>query len=206
MKKLIITAAAILFATSAFATDLVKKKAPVPPVKIEEAQTTTLAISGGFVGNSDGKTYRFDIEHYIYGSVNGGVFVAGQIGRDEKDGISNNADASIGLNAPLTGSVAVKGSVGLGKQWVPGEEFSYYIARLGVDARLSDRWTWNVASYEYRNSINNDYNFYERHTVGTGLTYKINHNNALFGKVYHNFNTGVGTDDNGVLVGYAFTF
>lgn len=203
MKKLIIAAAAVLFATSAYATDVVKKKTPLPPFK--PLQTTSISVSGGFVENSDNVNYNLDIEHYVHGSVSGGFFVGGQVGRDERDGVSNNAEASVGAKIPLTPYVSAKGSAGVGQQWVPGDDFAYYVARLGIDARLTSNWTWNVAEYRYRNSFSSGKD-YEQHRIGTGVTYNFNEKHSVFGKVYHDFNTGLGNEDNGVLFGYKFTF
>jgi hypothetical protein len=210
MKHVIAALAALLVATSAYATDLPKKKkAPLPPVQQfvqKQVPTTTVTAEVSSEGDlkaiNDGTfAYTLGVEH----KVGYGFFVAAQAQHKEGD-TDNSIEGSVGYTLPLTSSVSVKASVGTGKHFVTGDNYAYYVARLGTDVKLSDHLTWNALQYRYRNSYDTAYD-YESHQIGTGLTYHFNQQHAVFAKVFrnydHNFNNHV---DDTVLVGYSFSF
>jgi len=217
MKKLIIALAALTVASSAYATDLpVKKKlvakhpaaVTAQAAPVVAAPTTSVSADVGVevdAGTNDrNKTaYTIGVEHQL----GGGAFVAGQVQRQDTvaSGEHDSVEGSVGYKLGLGSSVDLKGSVGVGERWVPGSEYSYYVGRLSADVKLSPKLTWNAVQYRYRNSFDTAYDF-ESHQIGTGLTYNVTDAHAVYAKVYRNYDKDFNGTDDGVLVGYKFSF
>jgi hypothetical protein len=221
MKKLIIALAALTVASSAYATDLPLKKkhvakhpaavaAQVAPVAAPAPSAPTTSVSADVgvevdAGTNDrNKTaYTLGVEHQL----GGGAFIAGQVQRQDTvaSGEKDSVEGSIGYKLPVTSSVDLKGSVGVGERWVPGDEYSYYVGRLGADVKLSSNLTWNAVQYRYRDSFDSSKGF-ESHQIGTGVTYKISDAHSVYAKVYRSYDKDFGATDDGVLVGYKFSF
>jgi hypothetical protein len=221
MNKLLITAAAVVFATGAFATDLPsKKKAPAAPaVTTQAAETaaastdTTISVDTGYEANSDEWRYnnRNKAVYNISAShdLGGGVYVLGTAGTSQaepSDGALNQTiDASVGYKLPTFANLSLKGSAGVGERFTTGNDFSYYVLRGNVDYKINDTIQINAVQYRYRNAFDS-VNAFESHQIGTGLTYTFAKNQAVYTKVYRNFDNNFNATDNAVVIGYKVSF
>jgi hypothetical protein len=221
MNKLLITAAAVVFATGAFATDLPsKKKAPAAPaVTTQAAETaaastdTTISVDTGYEANSDKYGYS-DRNKAVYNisathDLGGGVYVLGTAGTSQSqpsDGaLKQTIDGSVGYKLPTFANFSLRASAGIGERFTTGNDFGYYVLRGNVDYKINDTIQINAIQYRYRNAFDTA-NAFESHQIGTGLTYTFAKNQAVYTKVYRNFDNNFNATDNAVVVGYKVSF
>jgi hypothetical protein len=220
MNKLLITAAAVVFATGAYATDLpVKKKAPKAPAATTQtvapvaSTDTTISVDTGYEADA-GKysyndrnkaVYNVSVEH----NLGSGFYAAGAAGisqTEPSDGaLKQTVDGSIGFKIPVSANIGLKGSVGIGERFTNGNDFTYYVVRGQADYKLTDALTWNAVQYRYRNAFDTA-NAFESHRLGTGLTYTFSKNQAVYTNIYRNLDTSFNTTDNGIVAGYKVSF
>ena len=216
MKKLLITAAAVVLATSAFATDLPKKKkapaAPVPVAATETvvpaapASTDSLTVAYGqdtAVGDLGSKTD--DIYQLTYSHKLGNGFSVGgmaQTSQAPDSALKQNLEAQVGYALPAFAGVTVSGKVGVGEKFNT-TNFSYYALYGAADVKLTDKLTWNAVSYRYRSAFDTDANGYQSHQIGTGVTYDLASNYAVSAKIYRNYDAS-GSFTNAAATGDQF--
>lgn len=216
MKHIIAAIAVSLsLGTSAGATDLLnwKKhhKVPTPPVaaQVAPAKQPSTSVSVEYTADNIDKDLDHNNSNYTIGvehRLGNGAFVAGQV--EDKFGTAGQTglvEGSVGYSFVVLHSIDLKGSVGVGERWQPGDDFSYYVGRLGADIKLTEHVTWNAIQYQYRNAFNT-VNDFESHRFGTGLTYNVNSHNAFYGQVFHENDTSIKQDSNGFLLGYKYSF
>lgn len=221
MNKLLITAAAVVFATGAFATDLPKKKkAPAAPaVTTQAAETaaastdTTISVDTGYEANSDKYGYD-DRNKAVYNisashDLGGGLYVLGTAGTSQAEpsngALKQTIDGSVGYKLPTFAGFSLKGSAGVGERFTTGSDFPYYVIRGSADYKINDTIQINALQYRYRNAFDS-VNAFESHQIGTGVTYTFAKNQAVYTKVYRNFDGGFNATDNGIVIGYKVAF
>lgn len=221
MNKLLITAAAVVFATtSAFATDLPnKKKAPLPaPVATPAAAATaastvnTISVDTGYeaatdkYGYSDRKnnTYNVTFSHNIGGGFSLGA-KAGTSQTYDQGAIAQNIEGQAGYALPAFSGVAVSGKVAVGERFTNGSDFAYYAAYGNADYKINDAIAINAFQYRYRSAFD-DANGYKSHQIGTGVTYSFADKQSVYAKVYRNYDNAWTGTDNGVSIGYKLAF
>jgi hypothetical protein len=215
MKKLLITVAAVLMATSAYATDLPKKnKAPAAPAPVAAATTTSesvdsLAVAYGqdtAVGNLGTKTddiYQLTYTH----KLGNGIAVGGmaQTTQDTGNTVKQNLEAQASYTLPAFAGVSVTGKVGLGEKF-QSTNFGYYALYGQADVKLMDKLTWNAASYRYRSAFDTANYGYQSNQLGTGVTYDLASNYAVSAKVYRNYDTNFNSTGDQFMLGLNVKF
>lgn len=215
MKKLLITAAAVLLATSAFASDLPnKKKAPAAPAPVAAATTPAAATSddsliasyGQDLGTNFGAKvddiYQLTYKH----NLGAGVFVGGmaQSTNDTSNALKQNLEAQAGYALPSMYGVVVSGKAGLGERFTT-TDFGYYALYGNADYKLSDKLTVNAVQYRYRNSFDTSNN-YASNQIGTGATYMLTNTWGVNGKIFRNYDTSFNSTGDGFQTGLVANF
>jgi len=214
IKNLLLSAvAAITLTTAAGAGDLPSKQSAPAPTPVASTLSSDTTLSFGFAAESNKDVYD-TANKYVYTlgierNIGNGFFVGGNFGTDQvqpnNGAIKQQLEGVVGYKAPL-GPITAKGSVGFGERFTEGNNFPYYVARLGADYRISDSITWNAAQYRYRSAFDTSANGYESHQFGTGLTYNFLQNQALYANIYRNFDGKMDITDNGLSMGYKVSF
>jgi hypothetical protein len=105
---------------------------------------------------------------------------------------SYNLEGTLGYDFKLTNYASLGGSAGVGERWQPatsGGDFPYYVLRVRADIDLSERWSWNVITYRYRNAFDTANN-YDTPEVSTAITFKIDSNNSIYVKYLYDWQNG----------------
>ncbi len=89
-----------------------------------------------------------------------------------------------------------------------GDAEAYYAVSLAGDWKLDDHWTWNVFNIRYRNAFDVTW---ITPKVATGITYKVDGNNAIYTTVGYAWKdkgdgNGLQGDKWNVAVGYKLSF
>jgi hypothetical protein len=121
--------------------------------------------------------------------------------------VSYNLEATLGYGWKLNHIASLGGGVGVGERFQQessGGDFPYYVLRVRADIDLSERWSWNVITYRFRDAFNtaNDYNTPE---VSTAITLKIDNSRSVYAKYYYAWKEG-DPDNQGIGFGYKHKF
>ena len=215
MKKLTIVAAALLAATSAYATDLPnKKKAPLPaPVAAATPAVTPSSVdsltvgygqdvASGDFGSKTDDIYQLTYKH----KLDGGFFVGGMAQTTQVPGskLGQNLEAQAGYALPAFSGVTLSGKVGVGEKFST-TNFAYYAAYGNADYKLGDKVTLNAVQYRYRNAFETA-NDYESHQIGTGITYDITPAYSVSAKVARNYDKSFNGTGDQFMVGLTVKF
>lgn len=213
MKKLLITVAAFVFATSAFATDLPsKKKAPLPPVATIETSSSSdsLSVSYGqdFAKNFGSKSD--DLYQLTYTHNLGNGFTVGGMGQTTQVPgalLNQNLEAQAGYALPSFSNVTLSGKVGVGERFGTSN-FPYFALYGNADYKLNDKFTINALQYTYTSAFNGSHDGYQSHKLGTGITYNINSKYSLNATVARSFDTTTSFNTTGdqIMVGLTTNF
>lgn len=218
IKNVLLTVVAgLALVTSAAAADLPSKKTAPAKVDGAAAPLPTAApdtvLTLGFGAESDDGTYN-KANKYVYKlgvekDAGFGFFIGGNASTNQaqpNDGaLTQNLEGYAGYKLGM-GPVAVKGSVGIGERFTTGNNFPYYVARVGADYKINDQLVWNAAQYRYRNAWDHAANGYESHQIGTGMTFNFTQSQAVYANIYRNLNSTYNVTDNGVEMGYKVAF
>jgi len=216
MKKLLITAAAVVLATSAFATDLPKKKkapAAAPAVTTSQAvapaSTDSLTAAYGqdtAVGDLGSKTddvYQLTYKHNLGSGFSvGGMAQTTQVPDSQ---LNQNLEAQAGYAFPSYNGFTLSGKVGVGEKFTT-ENFSYYAVYGNLDYKLMDKVTWNALNYRYRSAFDVAENGYQSNQLGTGVTYDINNTYAASVKLYRNYDKDFNATGDQFMLGATVKF
>lgn len=192
MNKLIISVAAVMLATSAYATDLPSKKSaplPTPAPVVAASSDDSLTVSyGQDLGNNFGAkvddAYQLSYKH----NLGGGFSVGGMAKTTQVSGsqLNQNLEAQVGYALPAMAGVTVSSKVGVGEKFTTSN-FPYYALYGAADYKVVDGLTLNAVQYRYRSAIDSNQYGYQSHQIGTGVTYDINSKYSVSAKVARNF-------------------
>lgn len=212
MKKLLITAAAIAFATGAYATDLPNKKAAPAATAAAPAASADNTISAGWgldftsgeYSKSTATNYSVAYSRNIGGGFSAGV-AAGTNQAANAGALKQTIEAQAGYKLPVFAGFTAKAGAGIGQRFTDGANYGYYALRAGADYSLTDNIVINAANYRYRNSFDAQWN-YESHNVGTGVTYKFAKDQAVGVSVSRSYDKSWNNSGDGVMLNYALNF
>ena len=190
MNKLLISVAAVMLATSAYATDLPsKKKAPDAVAAAATTSDDSLTVSyGQDLGNNFGAkvddAYAVTYKH----NIGSGFSVGGMAKTTQVPGsqLNQNLEVQAGYALPAMAGVAVSGKVGVGEKFTT-TNFPYFALYGAADYKVMDGLTLNAVQYRYRSAIDSNQYGYQSHQIGTGVTYDINSKYSVNAKVARNF-------------------
>jgi hypothetical protein len=215
MNKLLISVAAVLMATSAFAADLPKKnKAPAAPVPVAAATTTSestdslTAAYGQDTAVGDFGTKTDDVYQLTYShKIGGGLAVGGMAQTTQVPGsqLNQNIEAQASYSLPTFAGVTLTAKGGIGEKFST-TNFGYYAVYGTADVKLMDKLTWNAASYRYRSAFDTATNGYQSNQLGTGVTYDLASNYAVSAKVYRNYDTSFNSTGDQFMLGFTAKF
>lgn len=97
-------------------------------------------------------------------------------------------EGMVGYRAPVLDSFAWYASGGFGERMSPVLSFTYVTFRGGVDEAIGEHVVWNVVNLRYRNGLDSDVT-YRASVAGTGVTYRVNDQFALYTRVFAAFDT-----------------
>jgi hypothetical protein len=142
---------------------------------------------------------------FANGAALGGSFQP-QIKADSGE-VSYNLEVTFGYTWKVTRVGSVGGSAGIGEKFQQessGGNFPYYVLRVRADIDLSERWSWNVITYRFRDAFDtaNDYNTPE---VSSGISLKIDDRRSVYAKYYFGWKDG-SPDYQGIGFGYRHRF
>ena len=192
MKKLIISVAAVMLATSAYATDLPSKKSaplPTPAPVVAASSDDSLTVSyGQDLGNNFGAkvddAYQLSYKHNLGGGLSvGGMAKTTQVAGSQ---LNQNLEVQAGYALPAMAGVTLSGKVGVGEKFTT-TNFPYYALYGAADYKVMDGLTLNAVQYRYRSAIDSNQYGYQSHQIGTGVTYDITSKYSVSAKVARNF-------------------
>lgn len=193
MNKLLISVAAVMLATSAYATDLPSKKSaplPTPAPVVAASSDDSLTVSyGQDLGNNFGAkvddAYQLSYKH----NIGAGFSVGGQAQTTQASGslLKQNLEAQAGYALPAIYGVGLSGKVGVGERFLDTGNFPYFALYGNADYKVTDNLTLNAVQYRYRSAIDSNQYGYQSHQIGTGVTYDINSKYSVSAKVARNF-------------------
>ena len=192
MNKLLISVAAVMLATSAYATDLPSKKSaplPTPAPVVAASSDDSLTVSyGQDLGNNFGAkvddAYQLSYKHNLGGGLSvGGMAKTTQVAGSQ---LNQNLEAQAGYALPAMAGVTVSGKVGVGEKFTT-TNFPYFALYGNADYKVMDGLTLNAVQYRYRSAIDSNQYGYQSHQIGTGVTYDINSKYSVSAKVARNF-------------------
>jgi hypothetical protein len=169
------------------------------------AETLSDRAPGNF-GESTATKFQVNAERtFASGAVIGGSFEP-QIKADNQE-VSYNLEATLGYMWKLNHLGSFGGSAGVGRRFQQessGGNFSYYVVRVRADIDLSERWSWNVITYRFRDAFNtaNDYNTPE---ASTTITLKFDQSSSVYLKYYYAWKDG-SPDNQGIGMGWKHSF
>ena len=142
---------------------------------------------------------------FTSGVVLGGSFEP-QITAHSHD-VSYNLESTLGYVWKLSHFVSLGGSAGVGERFQQessGGNFPYYVLRVRADIDLSERWSWNVITYRFRDAFDteNDYNTPE---VSSAIALKIDDRRSVYAKYYYAWKDG-NPDNQGIGLGFKHKF
>ena len=212
MKKYILTAAAVLAATAAYATDLPSKKAaPVAaaaPAAAAKTSDDSLSVSygqdlGTNFGSKVDDAYTVSYKHNIGGGFSAGAQASTT--QAPNANLKQNLEAQVGYALPAMYGVVVSGKGGIGERFVDTGNFPYYAVYGNADYKLGPI-TINAAQYRYRSAIDSATYGYQSHQVGTGVTYDINDTYSVSAKVTRSYDTSFNATGDAVTGGLTIKF
>jgi hypothetical protein len=137
--------------------------------------------------------------------------VLGTSGEYTNNSFSNNAtvklEGTAGYRLELSKLFSVTGSAGLGENIQAsgsGDSFPYYVFRIGADIKATDKITWNMVTFRYRDGFDPDDNFLTPQAA-TGLSYSFDERNSISGTVQYNWKDWK-PDSIGLELGYKYRF
>jgi len=213
MKKLLITVAAVVLATSAFATDLPsKKKAPLPPVATVETASSSDSLSVAYgqdlaknFGSKSDELYQLTYTH----NLGKGFTVGGMAQTTQVPGstLNQNLEAQVGYALPSFSNVTLSSKIGVGERFGTSN-FPYFAVYGNADYRVNDKFTINALQYTYTSAFNSGRDGYQSHQLGTGVTYNINSKYSLNATVARTFDTTTNFNTTGdqIMVGLTTNF
>lgn len=214
MKKLLITAAAIAFATSAYATDLPSKKAaPAAPAAAPAAASADNTISAGYgfdynpgeFSKSTATEYSVAYSRNLGAGLSAGV-AAGTSQAADQGALKQTIEAQAGYKLPVFAGFSAKAGAGIGERFTDGANYGYYALRAGMDYSLTDNIVINAANYRYRNSFDAAYSSYESHQVASGVSYKFAKDQAVGVSVSRSYDKDWNKSSDGVMLNYSLNF
>ena len=118
-----------------------------------------------------------------------------------------NIEGTIGYVHALTDFVSLSASLGVGERFQTsgeGNDFPYYVARLGADVVVTPTITWNAISLRYRNAFDTD-NDYDTPEVATGVTFKVDEHHSVSAQIERDWKDGEASYT-GIQLGYRYHF
>ena len=210
MNKFIVTTAALLMASTAYAGDLPSKATPAAPVQATASAATTITAGYGyeFAPNeydaSTATTYSLGVDHSLGGGLSVGAAVGTSQAADE-GALKQTIEASVGYKIPLFAGITAKVGASIGERFTNGANYPYYTLSSGADYKLADNLTLNAIGYRYRNAID-DANDWESHQLSTGATFALNKTNAVFVKLARSYDSDFEASTDAITVGYKLSF
>jgi hypothetical protein len=212
MKKYIVIAA-LLAATSAYATDLPnKKKAPEAPAAAAapaaKSSTDSLTVTygqdlgtnfGAKSNDSYGVSYKKNLGNGL------SVGAAASTTQAASANLKQNIEAQVGYALPAMAGVVVSGKLGVGERFVDTGNFPYYAAYGNADYKIGS-FTINAAQYRFRSAFDNAAYSYQSHQIGTGVTYDINDTYAVSAKVARSYDTSFNATGDSISGGLTVKF
>ena len=120
---------------------------------------------------------------------------------------TDNLEGTAGYRLRIHNAFLVIGSVGIGERFQTagsGDDFPYYVIRVGTDLVVSKIVTWNVVGFRYRDAFDSS-DDYLTPQLGTGLTFKVGQHGSISGKVDYNWKDW-NPDSVGFSLGYKHAF
>ncbi len=212
---------ALIAAHSAYAADAAPAPKPMNTLSIEASPEFFGAASSKHAAGDLADTYyKAALSHTFDNNfVIGGAFQFTQRAQEGGVGTSSSVDqieASVAYKLKMDAFTLTPGVLlgyGFGDQPKinPANNFSadgYYAASLAGDLKIDSHWTWNVFNARYRNAF--DYTWITP-KIATGVTYKIDDNNAVYLSVANGWKDkgdgkGLVEDKYNIAVGYKYMF
>ena len=123
------------------------------------------------------------------------------------DSATLKLEGTVGYRVELGGLFSVTGSAGLGENIQtngPGNDFPYYVLRIGADVKATEKVTWNIVTFRYRDAFDPDNDFLTPQ-LATGLSYDLDEHNSISGVAQYNWKDW-DPDSVGLELGYKYRF
>jgi hypothetical protein len=99
-----------------------------------------------------------------------------------------------------TESFSIYGTAGAGELFSPVQDFPYLTARAGMDWAVTKTLTWNIVNLRHRSDVQSDFS-YRASVAGTGLTYRMSDEFAIYTRVFLVWDTRFHFDGTGLALG-----
>lgn len=94
----------------------------------------------------------------------------------------------VGYRYEATRAFSLYGNIGGGERLSPTRDFPYLALRLGADDALGGDFTWNVVNLRYRTGGDRQFPYHST-AAGTGITYRMSQDLALYSRIFAVFDT-----------------
>ena len=160
----------------------------------------TVAHAGNFAASLEAGTERdaHDFSHAVLNYDNAtavwnsdsGAQVIGFLQSSRPRGTSSVwlVEGMAGHRFVLSDSFSFYASGGFGERMSAERRFAYVTVRGGVDEAFGEHFVWNVVNLRYRNGLDADFT-YRSSVAGTGITWRLNDELALYTRVFAAFDT-----------------
>lgn len=123
------------------------------------------------------------------------------------DSATVKLEGTIGYRVRLGELFSVTGSAGVGENIQAsgsGDDFPYYVLRVGADVKATENLTWNIVTFRYRDAFDSDNDFLTPQ-LATGLSYDLDEHNSISGVAQYNWKEWE-PDSVGLELGYKYRF
>jgi len=185
--------------------------AGIPWINQAVAESTTIGVETLFERDpsdlSEAKNFKFNVNaaHEFANAVVLGGYFEPEINKSSV--WTYNLEGTLGYGFKLTSRVSLSGSAGVGDRKSvasSGGDFPYYALRARLDIDLSDRWSWNLITYRFRNAFETRNN-YNTPQVSTTITLKLDASSSIYTKYFYDWENGPPSDQ-GFALGYNYRF
>ncbi len=98
------------------------------------------------------------------------------------------AEGMAGYRHPVSDRFSLYVSGGFGERMSAERRFTYVTVRGGVDEMFGEHFVWNAINLRYRDGLDPDFTYHSS-VAGTGITYRLNDEFALYTRVFAAFDT-----------------
>jgi hypothetical protein len=123
------------------------------------------------------------------------------------DDATSNIETTAGYRIHLNDTLSVNGSAGVGGRFQvsgSGDDFAYYVLRVGAEVKLTSAVTWDAVAFRYRDSFDPS-DDYLTPQLGTGVTFRLDEHNSVSSKVQYNWKNW-DPDTVGFALGFEHSF
>lgn len=116
-----------------------------------------------------------------------------------------NIEGNIGFAHTLVAPLSLSVSGGIGGRYTEGDDFAYYVFRVGGTIKVTDWLSWNFVTFRYRDGFHAS-DDYKTPRLTTKATFHLDGHNDFYAELYRNYNGDWEATANAAAIGYSYRF